>query len=188
LISLARFYRSLAFVFTLVSSVGVASAQGPVHLSEHFSLLEFRVSATADKLGLHIQPTVPQAVRLTVLCQRLLQPLRNACGPIRVLSGLRSVELNRAVKGVEGSKHITGEAVDITAEWLTNRDLFLWLAANADFDQLIHYPTHVHVSYRLTGRRQLTLVAKPTRKGWRYIRWNSSLNSPVTRKRPTWHI
>ena len=188
MIPLARFVRTLAFCLVLVSSVGLADARAPIHLSEHFSLLELHRSSTADRLGIPTSVSVSQAVKLTLLCQRILEPTRAACGPLQVMSGLRSVELNRAVLGVEGSQHIEGEAADIRAEWMTTRQLFLWMAANAEFDQLIYYSTHVHVSYRMRGRRQQTLAAKRTRKGWRYVRWNSYLKSPATRKRPIWHI
>ena len=51
---------------------------------------------------------------LTFLCERVLQPLRDAVGrPVYVNSGYRSRRLNARVGGVPNSYHLRGLAADI---------------------------------------------------------------------------
>ena len=52
-------------------------------------------------------------MNLAYLCHMVLQPLRDRFGPIRITSGYRCPELNRAVGGVKNSQHLQGEAADI---------------------------------------------------------------------------
>ena len=83
---------------------------------KYFSLSEFSHSDTAVSLGIDNTPTPAQERRLTLLVDRVLDPLREAWGlPIRVTSGYRCPELNEEVGGVEDSYHMDGCAADITA-------------------------------------------------------------------------
>ena len=85
-----------------------------MQLSNNFRLIEFTRSDTAKRLGIENQcSSVEQVLNLAYLCHMVLQPLRDRFGPIRITSGYRCPELNRAVGGVKNSQHLRGEAADI---------------------------------------------------------------------------
>lgn len=130
-------------------------------VSKDFSYREFEDSATADRKGICnaiTSFTVRDAVK--ELVETVLQPLRDKAGrPLRVNSGYRCPELNRAVGGAATSQHVRGEAADVAADdpYLlakTARDTpEIW----AEVDQMILYPAFVHLSHRRGGpqRRQV---------------------------------
>ena len=68
-------------------------------LSKNFSLSEFLKSNVATRRNISNDPTKEGIVEMQNLCQNLLQPLRDCLGPIRVNSGWRSIELNKALGG-----------------------------------------------------------------------------------------
>ena len=85
-----------------------------MQLSTNFRLSEFTRSDTAKRLGIENEcSSVEQVLNLAYLCHMVLQPLRDRFGPIRITSGYRCPELNRAVGGVKNSQHMRGEAADI---------------------------------------------------------------------------
>lgn len=130
-------------------------------ITKDFSYREFEASSVAERRGICNVITgfeVRDAVK--ELAETVLQPLRDRVGrPLRVNSGYRCPELNRAVGGVPSSQHVRGEAADIDAP----DPLALAEAArNApgiwrEVDQMIVYPSFVHFSHRRGGpqRRQL---------------------------------
>lgn len=80
----------------------------------------------ADREG--IDNTPPEAARcmLYILLHKVLQPIEALTDePLRVVSGYRSVALNRLVKGRKLSHHIIGCAADISVGTRTeNRQLY----------------------------------------------------------------
>ena len=85
-----------------------------MQLSKNFRLSEFTRSDTAKRLGIVNEcSSVEQVLNLAYLCHTVLQPLRDRFGPIRINSGYRCPELNKAVGGVANSQHMRGEAADI---------------------------------------------------------------------------
>lgn len=81
---------------------------------KYFELDEFLASSTARKRGISNIPTFEVVDHLDELVERILDPLRAAYGmPIRVTSGYRCPELNRAVGGVSNSVHMLGWAADL---------------------------------------------------------------------------
>lgn len=158
-----------------------------MNLSQNFTLTEFVRSSVAAQLHIDNTPTPDAVANLRLLCQTVLQPLRDHLGvPITVTSGYRCPKLNRAVGGVPNSQHLTGEAADIRIPdipcrradgTLTSRqDLRMarnwmeYIANTCPFDQLILERSissgryWIHVSYRrdpARNRRQvLNLEAK----------------------------
>ena len=124
-------------------------------ISKNFTLQEFLVTNT----GLNNQLTSEALTNIEYLVQKLLQPLRDMYGkPIRITSGYRSVEVNKAVGGSPTSQHTKGQAVDIVAD--DNKVLFDLIKSNFEFDQLIweygtdKQPSWVHVSIKKTGNRK----------------------------------
>jgi zinc D-Ala-D-Ala carboxypeptidase len=132
-------------------------------LSEHFSLAE--LCRTAQPYP-NIAPA-PVIARLTLLCVKLLEPVRAHYGrPVTVNSGYRGPAVNRAVGSKPTSQHPKGEAADIEIDGVANADLAAWIRDNLHFDQLILEAYRpgvagsgwVHVSYREPGLRHQCLT------------------------------
>ena len=84
------------------------------------------------------------------LVSEVLDPVREKLGmPIVVNSGYRCEKHNKAVGGVKNSQHLKGEAADIQCQ--DNEKLKQLIIENGKFDQLITYPSFLHVSYKRTG-------------------------------------
>jgi hypothetical protein len=87
------------------------SAERVARVSRHFTLAEYNVSSAHP----HLATGVPTAIRPTVErhAQTIMQPWRDAIGPLRIISGYRSRALNDAVGGSPTSQHVPGEAADV---------------------------------------------------------------------------
>ena len=84
------------------------------------------------------------------LVREVLDPVREKLGkPVVVNSGYRCEKHNKDVGGVRNSQHLRGEAADIHCQ--DNERLKQLIIENGKFDQLITYPTFLHVSYKRTG-------------------------------------
>ena len=107
-------------------------------------------------------------IRLMMLCEQVLEPLRLHCGIITITSGYRCPQLNLAVHGVPGSQHTLGEAADI---FIPNEEILAkyrkFIESSCTFDQLILEPrgtspgNHrwLHVSYTMRRKnRQQVLM------------------------------
>jgi zinc D-Ala-D-Ala carboxypeptidase len=108
-------------------------------LSENFFLSEFTDSPTAREKRIPNDATIRQEDRLIGLCKNVLQPLRKVLGPMYITSGIRSLELNKLIKGALDSAHLYGYAADVQ---LQNHSLetimhFLWENEHIKFDQAI---------------------------------------------------
>ena len=127
-------------------------------MRNYFTNNELIDSATAKRLGIKNEPTKAQWINLFAIRDNVLNPLREKFGkPIRITSGYRSPELNKAVGGKPTSQHTKGEAVDITAvNKADNKELFE-LCKTLDFDQLIDESnfTWIHISYKVPNRKQI---------------------------------
>ena len=103
---------------------------------------------------------------LRSLVEQVLDPLREAYGrPVHVNSGYRCPRLNRLVGGSPNSQHMRGEAADISPVIGNEADLpelARILIDNGKFDQLIVYPTFIHVSWKRLGwnRKQVLCCDK----------------------------
>lgn len=138
-----------------------------VYLSPHFELREFTESATARKHGIENEPPAEAVENLKALCNHTLEPLREALGlPIVINSGYRCKALNLLlVNHSVKSQHMEGQAADFWVQGCPSRRELLIRAfrliildERIGFDQLIIYPTFIHVSYVRNGknRGQLT--------------------------------
>lgn len=124
-------------------------------ISENFSYREFERSSVADHCGIANAITsfeVRDSIK--ALVENVLQPLRDAWGkPLKINSGYRCPELNRAVGGVDSSQHLLGEAADVACgDPLELAGLAKKL--NLPYDQMILYPDFVHFSHRLNGSQR----------------------------------
>jgi len=131
-------------------------------LSKNFSLDEFVLCA-----GVVVDATPEQLFCLNILCNNILQPIRDKFGPMRITSGLRNQICNELLisKGYPASKtsdHLawctanpkgTG-AADFTCSSKT-LDVFHWIQLNImnQIGQVIYYSDKdfIHVSNRFSN-------------------------------------
>ena len=127
-------------------------------LTKNFSLEEMTVTNS----GLPNVPNAEQLHFLQLLCEQVLQPIRDAYGkPIKVNSGFRSTEVNRSSHGVENSQHLKGQAADITCE--NNKELFDFIVKNKFVvDQIIDEKNYrwIHISFCPNANRNQILHIK----------------------------
>lgn len=126
-------------------------------LTKNFELKEFTSSPTAKKYNISNSPSELVIENLKSLCEHILQPIRDKVEkPVEINSGYRCLELNKKVGGVPTSQHVMGCACDFKIDGMTSYEIAeVVLELNLPFDQLILYPTFVHVSYSDRCRRQL---------------------------------
>ena len=109
-----------------------------MQLSDHFTLSELTKSSTAERMGLKNEPGATEVENLILVCENILEPVRNHYGiPFIPSSGFRDLYLNREIGSSDKSQHIKGEAVDFELPGVPNKDVALWVMANCEFDQLI---------------------------------------------------
>ena len=136
-------------------------------LSNNFTLEEFTRSQTAIRKNIDNTPTDEHTENLQLLCEMVLQPVRDHFGPIAINSGYRGVELNKSIGGSWKSQHCEGKAADIECPGTGNRHVAEWISDNCTFDQLIlefHTPGipdsgWVHVSFNRGSNRMQRLRA-----------------------------
>jgi hypothetical protein len=143
-------------------------------LSEHFQWDEFTRSETAERLGIDNVPGPQEREATQALVANVLEPVRVTWGPVKILSGYRSLALNRVVPGSSStSQHVLGEAADITVPGIPNRVLFAWMRSQVPYDQLIlEFPDDsnpfagwVHASFREGRLRREALESFKTSSG-----------------------
>lgn len=131
-------------------------------LSEHFSLKEFTRSHTAERHGLDNSAPPFVVDNLRYLVERVLDPIAEELGPVRILSGYRCPELNALVKGNPRSQHLRGQAADIEVIDVSNHTVSRWIQDNlVDFDQLIE--EHMKAGDPTAGWIHISCVASPHR-------------------------
>ncbi len=134
-----------------------------MQLTEHFSLAEMTRSQTAIRKGLTNVPPEAVIARLRAVCEDVLEPVRRQFGQVRVLSGYRSGEVNRAVGGAESSQHCRGEAADFVVPGCSNLEVCQWMMRHLNYDQLIYEfgeSGWVHCSWREGPLRNQELTAR----------------------------
>jgi hypothetical protein len=137
-------------------------------LSTNFSLHELSKSETALRMGFDNTPDEEATENLRLLCEMVLQPVRDHYGKgVKVNSAYRSPESNAAVGGSKTSDHCKGMAADIEIPGVANADLAQWIMDNLDYTQLIlEFYTPgipdsgwVHVSYDPNNLKKQELTA-----------------------------
>ena len=108
-----------------------------MNLSRNFSLQELIKSDTAIRKGIDNNPNADQIEKLKLLCENILQPVRDHFGRVKVTSGFRSVELCTAIGSSVNSQHAKAEAADFECIGVDNAELADWIHKNLSYDQLI---------------------------------------------------
>ena len=126
-------------------------------LSSNFSLSELIKSQTAERHGISNMPTEEHIENLRLLCENVLQPVRDNFGPVTISSGYRSENLSEKIGSSRKSQHCRGH---------DNMEVFNWIGDNTEFDQgILEFYTGdpasgwLHFSYSEDGNRKQTLRA-----------------------------
>ena len=108
-----------------------------MNLSRNFTLSEMTKSDTAIRKGINNNPNAEQIEKLKTLCEKILQPVRDHFGRVKVTSGFRSVELCQAIGSSVNSQHAKAEAADFEVIGVDNAELADWIHRELEWDQLI---------------------------------------------------
>lgn len=138
-----------------------------MQLSKNFSLLEFTRSRTADRLDIDNTPSDEIIENLKRTAEGM-QKIRKVLGdqPIRITSGYRCYDLNKAVGGVPNSDHLTGSACDFQCNNFGDcRRIYEVLCeSNIVFNQLIlEHDTWIHVSFTDNPKNEKFEITKKGR-------------------------
>jgi len=133
-------------------------------LSKNFTLPEIIHSNTAKRLGINNAPNKEHLKNMQVLVKDLIQPMRDVLGPIRISSGYRNPELNRAIGGSSKSQHCKGEALDLQY-WskgkMCNKEIYDWvIKSGIEFDQMINEFDYswIHISLKSNGKNRKQIL------------------------------
>ena len=139
-----------------------------MNLTKNFTLAEMTKSETALRHGMDNTPGEKEIGNLKVLCEKVLQPVRDHFGKgVKVNSGFRHPDVNQKVGGSRTSDHTRGQAADIEIPGVPNAELAEWIRDNLDFRPLIlEFYTPgvpdsgwVHVSYIAEDNKKEVLTA-----------------------------
>lgn len=153
-----------------------------MNLSKNLTLEEVTSSSTADRLHIRNDNMSDDVLEnLKAIANNVFQPARDKLGPIKISSGYRSPELNKAIGGVQSSQHSAGEALDLQGIGVSNSDLFHFIKNNLPFDQLIwefgsdNNPEWVHVSYKRNGGNRKSVLKSVKQNGKTvYLNWTNA--------------
>jgi len=138
-------------------------------LSKSFTLNELTKSQEALRLNIDNTPSEEQISNLKILCENILQPVRDFYGmPVSVSSGFRSATLCEVIGSSSKSQHTKGQAADFEVFEVANKELADWITHNLEYDQCIlefwnaNDPNSgwVHCSYSVNGNRKQYLKAE----------------------------
>ena len=107
-------------------------------LTENFSLSELTKSQTAERKGIDNTPSPEHQENLKLLCESVLQPIRDHFGKVvTISSGYRSPELCTAIGSKITSQHAKGQAADFEIFGVSNKSLADYINSELYYDQLI---------------------------------------------------
>ena len=108
-----------------------------MQLTRNFSLQELTKSDTAIRKGIDNEPNADQIDKLKTLCEKVLQPVRDHFGRVKVTSGFRSPDLCVAIGSSVNSQHAKAEAADFEVLGVDKAEVADWVKINCETDQLI---------------------------------------------------
>ena len=129
-----------------------------MQLTSHFSLEELTRSNKAYELGIDNYPSPDEVINLGILANKL-EEIRSALEkPIKITSGYRCIELNRAIGSSDTSQHVKGCAADFQIDGLTTVSYTHYIIGhNIEFDQIIEEhlggKSWVHISVPERGKK-----------------------------------
>jgi uncharacterized protein YcbK (DUF882 family) len=146
-----------------------------MQITKNFQLSEFIVSRDYPELAKQIILNDLDKRNIELLAIMILQPIRDFMGAkIKILSGKRSYELNKKVRGAKNSDHLTGSAVDFTIKNYHNLQN-IYTACNdiigGRFGQFLYYQNRNFIHVSLPSRKHFNDIGiilsafKVTRSG-----------------------
>lgn len=129
---------------------------------KYITAAEMTYSYTAHRLGIDNVPEDDDIIDNINYTIERLDDIRQRYGsPIRINSGYRCPELNKAVGGVSNSQHCKGQAADLFCDV----NLLSFIIQHCKFDQLIEEQSGntkwIHISFkRENERNQIIKLAK----------------------------
>ena len=141
-------------------------------LSPHFTLGE--MVHTSHRL-ISNRPAGSHIERLTLLCETLLEPIREQFGPLWITSGYRCPALNMLIGSSPTSAHIHGCAADFVSMWKVEpAAIVAWVVqTRLPFDQIIdeHSDTAnwIHIGMVKPGSRSLPRRQALTMRKGNYV-------------------
>lgn len=140
-------------------------------LSKNFTRAEIEHSNTAKRLDISNEMSDEHLENMQRVIDNLIQPMRDAIGPIRISSGYRSPKLNKAIGGSSRSQHCKGQALDLQF-WkegkMNNKVIYDWVIdSGIEFDQMINEFDYawIHISLKSKENRKEILEAYKNEKG-----------------------
>jgi len=138
-----------------------------MNISDHFTIQEFTTSETAKRLGIMEQfnPTEDIVHNLTLLAQRVAEPIRDKFGSFSPTCAYRSKTVNESIKpkGAPNSRHITGQAFDETfikdSKNISDKVFYWLIKSNVPWTKIIwemgdnDLPRWLHIEY-VEGEKQ----------------------------------
>ena len=109
-----------------------------MQLSKNFNLVELTKSQTAERKGIPNDPSPDHQENLRLLCERVLQPVRDHFNHVvSISSGYRSAALCQAIGSSVDSQHAKGLAAAFEIYGTPNNEIFNWIKNNLLYDQMI---------------------------------------------------
>ncbi|MDP6249970.1 MAG: D-Ala-D-Ala carboxypeptidase family metallohydrolase, partial [Candidatus Pacebacteria bacterium] len=100
-------------------------------LSKNFTLAEMTKSQTAARMGLDNNPSEDEQENLRLLCERVLQPVRDHFNKVLTISsGFRNIVLSQKIGSSAKSQHCAGEAADFEIFGVPNNEVSDWIKEN----------------------------------------------------------
>ena len=153
-----------------------------MQFTTHFSLKELTKSQEATRIGLteQFEPNEEIKQNLKTLCEKVLQPLRDALkSPINISSGYRCSKINKNIGGAKISQHVKGQAADLEFYENGKENNFRLaqevLRSKIIFDQMIleygtfEKPEWIHISYDSTKTIQRGEILRKDEIGYTKI-------------------
>ena len=105
---------------------------------------------------------------MNTLVDKIIDPLREKVGAIRVNSGYRTPAYNKEVGGSPTSQHVKGQAVDLVPLDTDIDTVFALLIREFKYDQVILEKKNsrwIHISYNEGHNRQMAMTAVVDKAG-----------------------
>jgi hypothetical protein len=148
-------------------------------LSKSFTLEEFLKSQEETRLGIDNTPNEEKIFNLQLLCNNVIQPIRDYFNkPVVISSGYRSAALCEAIGSSAKSQHTKGQAADFEIFGIHNKEVSDFIVGSLDWDQCIlefgtdDNPAWIHISYCEGKNRMQVLRAYKSGKKTLYKNWH----------------
>lgn len=145
-----------------------------MQLSKNFSLKELVASETASRFGFREQfvPNDTIVANLKLLCEQLLQPIRDEVGVLIVTSGYRCKRLNGIVSKEPNSSHTFGQAADIVLPDRRNKRLVSAIAKLTK--SRVIYPGKVILEYGTPSSPQWVHISYGNPASNRWLKYDGA--------------